>query len=955
MQAVLHNKFTVQIGGVDYTHRVPFPIKWSQLLDEQLDEASLMLIRTKTKNIPPLTDVVITMWNEKDPSVTQTLNMIVASDKSDEIPAGSGRYNHEMYLIEQTKYLEGFLCRSQGYVNSLGRNYTGNSVNGTYEILQGRNDVYYPNGGNAVPYAPSIGIYTPIPSGTEVPTIREQLSDAIEYFSRSGTTAAPNPDSSGLNYIRLTNMGTGQVVAEVTGWDDRINTNFNGAFSLEYCIDAAWSNQDTTTLSLNNFEYTLYIVSNIDPLPKWNARTVIERALIIAETLREGDTPRFTLNAEQAAQFESIETPEFNFTQSTLREILQEVGRYVHGEPRLRGNVIYYDMYGSDEPTDVYYANYAAQSFQQTVERYATNLDSNVDNFVNALGYARGVIVEPYSGAYKTVQTETLYARITEDNMMISTKYPIRGISSVKCGLVNGSVPAADITPYVVESSEYNRMSSYNELYPDSKAYALYYTVGDRNIYGLGFKIPNVTNGVFSNFAIVNILRAATGTSVTPNDYPLLAFEVTYEPIFPARVQQSKSCILDLTKQRTIAYNQGQNVIETHYYGENMKGVIARLGNVDRTLTFVQRGLPSLPKIGTIYEDDYYVSAVAAEMHPTYTKVSIALSQDFNRYSDYVGISSTKRFYEVSERQAYDSHIAYRDYVIIGDAAQNAGDALFDVTDLSEIFTQSGSMEPLSLLLAQGEDAGGNTLPEIALPLNVAAMGNAALITTKYDDNYSAGNNSTYQSEGNVTGYFTNGVAYSDVHGNIEYLHLNYYTGGTVPTSQDQQNQIGLSLPDATYVDGVGKAYISTGSRPLWVKKGSTEIPSLPYQMDFVTNRRNIVVGSALAKNCPFVSGTQSGHGAVLYVLPKRLNKFRLTADLTGAMQIKDYTGGSGITAANGTISFASQTSSVSGQAWVMADKATGEVLIGCNRAITPEDEDILDGLTITAKHDIYV
>ena len=940
MQAVLHNKFTVQIGGVDYTHRVPFPIKWSQLLDEQLDEASLMLIRTKTKNIPPLTDVVITMWNEKDPSVTQTLNMIVASDKSDEIPAGSGRYNHEMYLIEQTKYLEGFFCRSQGYVNSLGRIYTNGATYLTGEDYWGA-------------WTPNQNVYkSPVNSSTSfnILSAYNLFSDAISSVSPDDIRADSGYDSK----ITITYGSTTNTYNAFT--DTLLDKPPNGVFTLQYdaCINLKFGNVWNPATYLRA-TYEFYSTTNIDPLPKWNARTVIERALTIAETLREGDTPRFTLNAEQAAQFESIETPEFNFTQSTLREILQEVGRYVHGEPRLRGNVIYYDMYGSDEPTDVYYANYAAQSFQQTVDRYATNLDSNVDNFVNALGYARGVIVEPYSGAYKTVQTETLYARITEDNMMISTKYPIRGISSVKCGLVNGSVPAADITPYVVESSEYNRMSSYNELYPDSKAYALYYTVGDRNIYGLGFKIPNVTNGVFSNFAIVNILRAATGTSVTPDDYPLLAFEVTYEPIFPARVQQSKSCILDLTKQRTIAYNQGQNVIETHYYGENMKGVIARLGNVDRTLTFVQRGLPSLPKIGTIYEDDYYVSAVAAEMHPTYTKVSIALSQDFNRYSDYVGISSTKRFYEVSERQAYDSHIAYRDYVIIGDSMENAGDALFDVTDLSEIFTQSGSMEPLSLLLAQGEDAGGNALPEIALPLNVAAMGNAALITTKYDDNYSAGNNSTYQSEGNVTGYFTNGVAYSDVHGNIEYLHLNYYTGGTVPTSQDQQNQIGLSLPDATYVDGVGKAYISTGSRPLWVKKGSTEIPSLPYQMDFVTNRRNIVVGSALAKNCPFVSGTQSGHGAVLYVLPKRLNKFRLTADLTGATQIKDYTGGSGITAANGTISFAAQTSSVSGQAWVMADKTTGEVLIGCNRAITPEDEDILDGLTITAKHDIYV
>lgn len=49
-----------------------------------------------------------------------------------------------------------------------------------------------------------------------------------------------------------------------------------------------------------NATYTIQVVSNVDPLPKWNARTVIERALAIAETIREGDAPRFTLNAEQA-------------------------------------------------------------------------------------------------------------------------------------------------------------------------------------------------------------------------------------------------------------------------------------------------------------------------------------------------------------------------------------------------------------------------------------------------------------------------------------------------------------------------------------------------------------------------------------------------------------------------------------------------------------------------------
>ena len=105
-----------------------------------------------------------------------------------------------------------------------------------------------------------------------------------------------------------------------------------------------------------------------------------------------------------------------------------------------------------------------------------------------------------------------------------------------------------------------------------------------------------------------------------------------------------------------------------------------------------------------------------------------------------------------------------------------------------------------------------------------------------------------------------------------------------------------------------------------------------------------------------FVSGSQSGHGAVLYVLPQRLNKFRLKADLNGATQIYDYNGNSdGFYLIDGGIQFKPCKSPVNGQSWVMTDKETGEVLIGCNRQITPQDEDILDGLFIAGKHDIFL
>ena len=78
--------------------------------------------------------------------------------------------------------------------------------------------------------------------------------------------------------------------------------------------------------------YDLYITENTEPLPKWNAWTVCERMLNIAETIRQGETPRFKLDEDQEAWLSSIETPEFQFTQSTLRECLQGVGAFIHAK-----------------------------------------------------------------------------------------------------------------------------------------------------------------------------------------------------------------------------------------------------------------------------------------------------------------------------------------------------------------------------------------------------------------------------------------------------------------------------------------------------------------------------------------------------------------------------------------------------------------------------------------------
>lgn len=942
MQELYKNKYKVyiKINGeyVDCTSQVPFPIKWASLLDEQLDESSLTILNASTSVIKPMTNVKVEVWNEQSPTDIITKHFIVSEDKADEIPVGSGKYKHLLSLIEETKYLERFIVRSHGYVNSLGRIYTSNAPYAVAEEIPLDNAYREPNPDI---YKTPILINQPITVLAGMTLFSNAIGAMVadSYYFQGGQVTFTNENGE-------TETFTAQNSFEYT-------PTIQGQLTMTYRFTVVFNYGANQFTQQYGCKYNLYCTNNTEPLPKWNARTVIERALAIAETLREGETPRFSLNEEQATAFESIETPEFSFTQSTLREILQDVGKYVHGEPRLIDGVIYYDLYGSNEQNTVSTSNYAKLSVAQSIEQYATELDSSVDNLVNSLGYVKKTITEPFEGGYKSLRTETLYARIEDGSAIISTAFPIYEVSKV---VWKGTDGEYDITPYIFESTEYARLSSYEELYPQSRAYAIYYTQGEKNIQGLWFKLQKAWGTEFGDYSIVRILKTVSGISdLNISSYPSLEFQVTYSPIYSARVLQSKSYIGDFEKHSALAYNQGQNLIETHYYGENLKGVISRMGNVDKAVTFVRWGLSDIPKVGTLFDNDYYISTVSVEVQPFTTKVQLGLSKDFNRLSAYIGINSLKRFYEVSERQAVESHISYRDYIVIGDRVENEGanEVLFNATTIPRIFTQDfAEFTSISGVVAQGEDKDGNLLGEVVLPVQTAAIGNSAVFTARYEDNYSAGQQAvklTATTDGGetVSGYFAKGVPYSDVHGNIEKLHLNY----PISIAQLQGGGNAFLLPSSTGAEWTRYSFINTVQRPLIVKKGSTEVPTIDYQIDFVTNRNNIIIGSALPRRTPFLSAGDTSEQAELWVLPNRLNKFTNKVDLTGATRLGaiDTLGGS----VRAGYTFPEFTSSVSGLSWAIVTGTSKELLIGCNKIIQQGDNPT-DNLFISVKHKLF-
>ena len=714
----IRNKAAVYINGINLTCFTVMPIKWGNLLDEQLDECYLSLRHCPIKNFKPLTPVEIHFSNElyfASTSVNTQKRIkryIVANDTgATESPIGSKRWDHDLYIIEVTKILECIVVDTLTFTNDLGRNYASNAQAVIPITIKD-------SGLGRDPVSPS-DFKSPLSAGEPFNFVSAKTIFPY-YFPASTNRYIQKVSFNGVQIWENTFIIDDR--GETTGQDIGYTANLNsGTYTINYSYTESRTIDETEEV-----QYNFVVVQNHLPLKKWTITDVINRTLDLAEPIRLGETPRFKLNEEQAAMFDNVLAPQFSFTKQTLRECLQECGKVIHGEPRLDikkdGNGKFYyevlfDLYGQTEKSNIFHRKYIRNTVSQVIDSYASHLDSNAENLVNQLDKLAGVIVEPYRDGFKTVRTETMYVRITDANMIIPTQYPIDSIEKLESGYIPGYESLGkdiNITPWIFESSVYNtQLSSYESQYPYSKAFGLSYTRGQKNITALNFKSEHPISDVFNRYAIVNILREATNNQnidigvgkENNNDYPLLAFRVTYTPFYNVRVGQTKTYYPDYPYGAALIYNQQSNVIESRYYGENLKGVIARIGNMEKSITYNLARLSDIPKAGQMYDDDYYISAVSVEYLPTYIKCTIGLSKDFNRLSQYIGISSVKRFSEISQTQAVERNLLYREYIVVGKEETPDEDSLISnnfMNAVEETFLQDYPYQPLTNISAYG-------------------------------------------------------------------------------------------------------------------------------------------------------------------------------------------------------------------------------------------------------------
>lgn len=825
-------------------------------------------------------------------------------------------YKHDLYLIERTKLLEGIVCQSITFTNTLGHNY----LNNPYLALT---NYTYKETTNLIPtnnYRDRANecfgkLFTsPKERGTIIP-VGSVLKEALEEFLYQINIAMPD-GSKFAGSGRATIVNDSETTAYQT-FNGIPNIDIGGTLSISCNVacDATVTDGTTSTVYSIDVEFA-YIIAGVEnryPPKPYTITDCINRVLELAEPLFVGQNPRYVLDGvtyengeikpysdtqkyapgSLAEKYDNIQAPEFTMTQCTLREQLKVIGGFIHAEPRLEyPNKITFVPYCLGTQAEIGQLPYIQDSKEQSLNEYCTEIVTNAQNLVNSVNYAKGVIIEPNLNYYKTVRTETVNVKLSEPISLFETQCPIYSVQKLMVGLYNANggwdVEPIDITPFVFERHEYNNLSSYKGNYPYVKSYAVYYTQGENNINGLFFK-PETQNPLnlpyLENYAIVNILQSATGRNdikdLITNNFQYLSMQLTYIPVFSAMFSHGKQYRLPSPQQpfQTV-YNQSENLIESSWYGEHIKGVSARLGNVEQTRTYKVKRKALIPRVGQMI-DDYYISTVATDLTPFYYKVTVGLTKDFNRISQYVGINSTKRVSEVSEKQAYQRNILIKEYICLGDRITDTAIICGSKVSTLKLFNlESASYRnPLTMCIA-GTKAKNKTeyINKVMLPVVSSAMGNTMTFCWTYKDNYSAGTEVTKGEEvdGNIDGFWQTDIPYCDYYGRA--FAYDFQLNNARPSTEPQALAQALTCEYNGNFD-TNNTYIGTVRTGLFIdkayrlRKDSREILNFNYCLEYVTNRQDLNIGSALASNNPLVT-TFDGRVSKVYFFNEEIDKF---------------------------------------------------------------------------------
>lgn len=813
---------------------------------------------------------------------------------------GKPKYNHHIKCVEYTKLLEREQCDTLAFLRKLARQFPpkAQKVTPTYET----------DNSDGV----SIGVKEKTGSGFYAPEVIGSslvLPNAEIIFEPSAFNYYP-----GWNTWKVKVTTTNGTIYDG-------ETPYTLKFTDAGIYTITYYGQVNVAGTINPWGVTItYNISAVPAegypaQPKFTITDVVNRILKYGTTRRAGiDPQRFVFNKEQAARFSTKIAPAFFIERRTMYEALMEVGNYIHGIPRLLfptpelkaeygqniDGVVQFDMLGGGEVIRVK-GELIARKERTHGDQYCGAFDSIVENALNTTDLAQGATKFPFGGGLETVRAAS-GVKIDNDTACFGP-FPQSTYEVTKLYLKWKDLPEVDATSFLYEKQEYDALSTFKgEPYPYTIAYALYYTQYGNTIEGLNAKVEGSSSAdsAWQTPAIYNILNALYGAGTVDIKEPLaanknLSCRVEYTTPMSVRVKQYKP-YTGISEKNSLIFQQSGTQAEMSYYGQFMRGRIARSGNSDLMLTYRIVSLKDIPKCGQIipvdrlrrdgteYEELMYIAVVSVRTYKLYNIVTLTCTAEFNKIYEYYAVDSHKRYAEVSKDYSRVRYMNYSEKVTVGDEEPTRNSMITSkgVSVFADTLYQPSNDQQAAAVLAQGVDENGATslYNKVAMPCSSYACGNSVAFSYNYVDNFGAGWQSKETPSNDGAGVrLRTKVSYCDEYGEMPRLNLDI--GRSIATRYYDKDLL-PACPEGR----MNNTYFTTGNNPFEVGKNSGEEINFTYQLHTQANRKSVVVGAELNDKNALVTVTDPKNKPVVVLVPYLLNALAFDIDLSEAARI---------------------------------------------------------------------
>lgn len=661
------------------------------------------------------------------------------------------------------------------------------------------------------------------------------------------------------------------------------------------------------TLHVRTYYYSLYDVLDIlsqQVLKKYNW-DINERVYELPESGEIYDTLKETI------------APNFNFTGKDLYSCVYEVLSYIDAIPTLdEDNILGFVYLNQNQQSKV--------SLQMTDKK----ISLNEENFANTLlaNYQNGrqehPITYPAKNIFARVGSSAFGVPDSKDYSFNVSKpidyidkasvllgenfnvnlYIFSFTDDTRASCYRGlTIPEGvlDITSSIFEKTLYSLLPMADgDSYTSNQLNSVYFTQGDTKIIvgdivnGIGSLQQNaytlmIKKEMANMFGIIYTYYWLSRTtyeekignvmdvrSSLPSKRDL-KFNLEYHAIFDGRVSQES------TKNKVdgeVYINQSNANVSLNRMGNNMQGLIAKLGNERKNFTLPITSYGSRLKVGSMWVDDdgnkYVANAIKTTFSTSSQKVFVEaeFTKDFNMLSQFTQIDQERRFYEISERltsKGYENITEFIYFTTQEDVVEeewsyvalrpDGFDKMLDILK-STPETSSSKADFVCLDTYEYADDTTKSVASVYCPLHTYGFGNSICFEMGYDDPLNAGNRllgsaTTSNPLNNQSTLYTKNTGFADKINVSVYS----YSGDSMYASEQFPIMDESSILENAY------PIISIRSYEYWKKPN--EIFHLNYSVAFMPYKNEeIFFGDEFINNNLIINGTIKKEKLYLFV-----------------------------------------------------------------------------------------